>query len=208
MFRHTFVICTALAAQGTGKIRVRRTVPHEYPVLGEARAARPVPGSFLRCCFWPYVAHVPQFRKRASTRHFAKSSTDNVTTMLDAGVDLRDVQIAARHADPRTTMRQREPARTLTGTRTISWPPTWPLAPDPARVSRRLCRRRRPALPNRERSPSACLSSIHRLNSVDRSGRGRAAKLILFVQAGMRFLPLTYLRLVRVARRGYGLVAG
>jgi len=28
-----------------------------------------------------------------------------VTTMLDVGVDLRDVQIAARHADPRTTMR-------------------------------------------------------------------------------------------------------
>jgi Phage integrase family len=28
-----------------------------------------------------------------------------VTTMLDAGVDVRDVQIAARHADPRTTMR-------------------------------------------------------------------------------------------------------
>jgi integrase/recombinase XerD len=25
--------------------------------------------------------------------------------MLDAGVDLRDVQIAARHTDPRTTMR-------------------------------------------------------------------------------------------------------
>ena len=28
-----------------------------------------------------------------------------VTTTLDAGVDLRDVQIAARHADPRTTTR-------------------------------------------------------------------------------------------------------
>jgi integrase/recombinase XerD len=28
-----------------------------------------------------------------------------VTTMLDAGVSLRDVQIAARHTDPRTTMR-------------------------------------------------------------------------------------------------------
>jgi site-specific recombinase XerD len=28
-----------------------------------------------------------------------------VTTKLDPGVDLRDVQIAARHADPRTTMR-------------------------------------------------------------------------------------------------------
>ena len=27
-----------------------------------------------------------------------------VTTMLDADVDLRDVQIAARHADTRTTM--------------------------------------------------------------------------------------------------------
>jgi integrase/recombinase XerD len=29
--------------------------------------------------------------------------------MLDAGVDLRDVQIAARHADPRTTMRYDNP---------------------------------------------------------------------------------------------------
>nr|WP_269459293.1 tyrosine-type recombinase/integrase [Micromonospora echinaurantiaca] len=28
-----------------------------------------------------------------------------VTTMLDAGVSLRDVQTAARHADPSTTMR-------------------------------------------------------------------------------------------------------
>ncbi|WP_433791552.1 tyrosine-type recombinase/integrase [Actinoplanes sp. CA-252034] len=28
-----------------------------------------------------------------------------VTTMLDAGVSLRDVQIVARHADPRTTIR-------------------------------------------------------------------------------------------------------
>jgi len=28
-----------------------------------------------------------------------------VTTRFDAGVDLRDVQIAARPADPRTTMR-------------------------------------------------------------------------------------------------------
>jgi site-specific recombinase XerD len=28
-----------------------------------------------------------------------------VPTSFDAGIDLRDVQIAARHADPRTTMR-------------------------------------------------------------------------------------------------------
>ena len=57
-----------------------------------------------------------------------------VTTMLDAGVDLRDVQIASRHADPRTTMRY-EHARTLTGTRTTSWPPTWPPAPHRACAS-------------------------------------------------------------------------
>src|SRR3546814_11291921 len=34
-----------------------------------------------------------------------------VTTMLDAGVDLRDVHIAARHADPRTPMRRSEARR-------------------------------------------------------------------------------------------------
>jgi integrase len=34
-----------------------------------------------------------------------------VTTMLDTGVDRRTMQIAARHTDPRTTMRY-EPART------------------------------------------------------------------------------------------------
>jgi len=46
-----------------------------------------------------------------------------VTTMLDAGVDLRD-QIAARHADPRTTMRYdpTAPARTSTDTPTTSSP--------------------------------------------------------------------------------------
>ena len=54
-----------------------------------------------------------------------------VTTMLDAGVDLRDVQIAARHADPRTTMRyDRGPQEPRPPARIISWPPTWPPAPD------------------------------------------------------------------------------
>ena len=48
-----------------------------------------------------------------------------VTTMLAAGVDLRGVQIAARHADPRTTMRYDPPARTSTATPTTSSPPTW-----------------------------------------------------------------------------------
>jgi integrase len=36
-----------------------------------------------------------------------------VTTMLDASVDLRDVQIAARHADPRTTMRYHRARKNL-----------------------------------------------------------------------------------------------
>jgi integrase/recombinase XerD len=36
-----------------------------------------------------------------------------VTTTLDAGVDLRDVQIAARHADPRTTTRYDRARRNL-----------------------------------------------------------------------------------------------
>jgi site-specific recombinase XerD len=58
------------------------------------------------------------------------------TTSFDAGVDLRDVQIAARHADPRTTMRYDRAARTWTATPITSSPPTWPPAPDPARVSR------------------------------------------------------------------------
>ena len=49
-----------------------------------------------------------------------------VTTMLDAGVDLREVQIAARHADPRTTCATTGPATTSTATPTTSSPPTWP----------------------------------------------------------------------------------
>lgn len=60
-----------------------------------------------------------------------------VTTMLDAGVYLRDTQIAARQADPRTTMRYDRAARTSTVTPTTSSPPTWP----PARnVDVRPCR--------------------------------------------------------------------
>jgi integrase len=48
-----------------------------------------------------------------------------VTTMLDAGVSLRDVQIAARHADPRTTMRYDRAARTSTDIPPTFSPPTW-----------------------------------------------------------------------------------
>ena len=52
MLRHTLVICTGFSARGTPESGACRIVPHEYPVLGEVRTTRPVPGSFsLRCCF-------------------------------------------------------------------------------------------------------------------------------------------------------------
>jgi Phage integrase family len=59
-----------------------------------------------------------------------------VTTMLDAGVDLRDVQIAAPTPTRAPRCATTGPARTSTATRTTSSPPSWPPAPDPACVSR------------------------------------------------------------------------
>ena len=49
-----------------------------------------------------------------------------VTTMLDAGVSLRDVQTAARHADPKTTTRYDRARKNLDRHPTTSSPPTWP----------------------------------------------------------------------------------
>ena len=59
----------------------------------------------------PALRHPPATRTGSRRRPQARAMHPHmlrhtyVTTMLDAGVDLRDVQIAARHADPRTTMR-------------------------------------------------------------------------------------------------------
>ena len=52
-----------------------------------------------------------------------------ITAALDAGVPLRDVQEAASHADPRTTMHQSGPAPRWTATSPISSPPTSPEPP-------------------------------------------------------------------------------
>jgi integrase len=60
-----------------------------------------------------------------------------VTTMLDAGVSLRDVQIAARHADPRTTMRYDRARKNLDRHPNYILARTWP----PERsCGSRLCR--------------------------------------------------------------------
>jgi site-specific recombinase XerD len=53
-----------------------------------------------------------------------------VTTMLNAGVDLRDVQIAARHAGPRITMRYDRARNHLDRHPNYISPPTWPPAPN------------------------------------------------------------------------------
>ena len=53
-----------------------------------------------------------------------------ITTMLDAGVSLRDVQIAARHADPKTTMRYDRARKNLDRHPTTSSPRSWPPEPD------------------------------------------------------------------------------
>ena len=51
-----------------------------------------------------------------------------LSTSFDAGVDLRDVQIAARHADPRTTMRYDRARKNLDRHPTTFSPRTWPPA--------------------------------------------------------------------------------
>jgi site-specific recombinase XerD len=65
-----------------------------------------------------------------------------VTTMLDAGVSLRDVQIAARHTPTRRPpCATTEHARISTGTPTTSSPRSWPREHDPLRPrSARSCR--------------------------------------------------------------------
>jgi integrase len=69
-------------------------------------------------------------RKAARRAGIAKTVTPHtlrhafITAALDAGVPLRDVQEAASHADPRTTMRYDRAAAAWTGMRPISSPLT------------------------------------------------------------------------------------
>ncbi|MEU6074008.1 site-specific integrase [Micromonospora sp. NPDC047074] len=58
-----------------------------------------------------HLAHTAGIRMPRMHPHMLRHTL--VTTLLDAGVGLRDVQIAARHADPRTTMRYDRARRNL-----------------------------------------------------------------------------------------------
>ena len=71
------------------------------PILLDSRGARMDRHAATRRL--RYLADVAGVRMTQPHPHMIRHIF--VTTMLDAGVDLRDVQIAARHADPRTTMR-------------------------------------------------------------------------------------------------------
>ena len=71
------------------------------PVLLNTRGARMDRHVATRRLHW--LAESAGIRVARAHPHMLRHTY--VTTMLDAGADLRDVQIAARHADPRTTMR-------------------------------------------------------------------------------------------------------
>lgn len=64
-----------------------------------------------------------------SLRHLA------ITNALDAGVPLRDAQILARHADPRTTEHYDRAPATSTATASTSSPPTSPASERPWRTA-------------------------------------------------------------------------
>src|SRR5262252_1771427 len=74
-------------------------------------------------------------RKTARRAGIAKTITPHtlrhafITAALDAGVPLRDVQEAASHADPRTTMRYDRARAAWTGTPLTSSPPMSPAPP-------------------------------------------------------------------------------
>jgi integrase/recombinase XerD len=78
--------------------RPRHRGPGQRPILLNSRGARMDPHAAAR-----RLRHLAGVRITRPHPHMLRHTF--VTTMPDAGVDLRDVPIAARHADPRTTMR-------------------------------------------------------------------------------------------------------
>jgi integrase len=97
-----------------GPDRVRRSGPADQPIeigakpillaaTGRSCSTAPAPGWTATTRRLEHLAEAAGVRMPRMHPHMLRHTF--VTTMLDAGVSLRDVQIAARHADPRTTMR-------------------------------------------------------------------------------------------------------
>jgi integrase len=103
------------------------TVPSSSPLTGGAWTGTAPGGSSAR-------SHAAPGSPKSVGPHTLRHAF--ITTSLDAGVPLRDVQEAASHADPRTTMRYARAG---------------PRQPGPARhlYRRRLRRRRRPVTQHR-----------------------------------------------------------
>ena len=112
------------------------------PILLNTRSARMDRHAATR-----RLRHLAQAAASRPPGHTRTCSATYVTTMLDAGADLRDVQIAARHADPRTTMRYDQARNNLDRHPNYILAAYMAPAPDPAYVSRGSCRGRRPTLP-------------------------------------------------------------
>ena len=123
-----------------------------------------------------------------------------ITAALDAGVPLRDVQEAASHADPRTTMRYDRAANPSTGTPPTSSPPSSPAPPARQLQAFRLAAivpaRRKLALrnvnPKGTREPPLCTLSrllawalaVYQMDRSERAGRLEAAIAVRL--AGLR----------------------
>jgi integrase/recombinase XerD len=99
---------------GKGGTRTLMPLPPMVPPALDAAAGDRVTGPVLRTRTGARMdrhADARVVRRTAAASGIAQRVHPHVlrhayvTIMLDAGVDLRDVQIAARHADPRTTMR-------------------------------------------------------------------------------------------------------
>jgi hypothetical protein len=125
-FYRTFVIDAVLDASPAAYVR-RPPVSSESPTFGLSHlqleamivAARTSTNLFdFAAC-----VRMPRLHPHMLRHTF-------VTTMLDAGVSLRDVQIAARHADPKTTMRYDRARKNLDRHPNYISRHTWPPEPD------------------------------------------------------------------------------
>ncbi len=89
--------------KGVSRERPNPTCAATWPGAPNAAWTRWPPGGRAWSCRLRHLAEAAGIQIARAHPHMLRHTY--VTTMLDAGADLRDVQIAARHADPRTTMR-------------------------------------------------------------------------------------------------------